>query len=146
MNEANDQACGLDDKTQRAIDIIEENSPASESDGMDEYQRAAYTLCDKVRELSAKLKKAGGKQPEATPNAGGIASSLQRVVRCCATCADWNTTRMECRYEQNVPAGPMASCSGWRENLNTNTHWHEWAKAEASNNRIPNSDDTNHPC
>jgi len=54
--------------------------------------------------------------------------SLERVVRCCATCADWNPQRMECRYEQNVAAPPQYCCSGWRLNLNTNGHWRDYAE------------------
>ena len=68
--------------------------------------------------------------------AGHSRSRLQRVVRCCATCADWNPTRMECRYEQNEAAPPEYSCEGWRENLNPNSHWKQYAEKAAPNARM----------
>ena len=63
----------------------------------------------------------------------GGSRSQQRVVRCCATCADWLPQMMECRYAKDEAAPPEAVCDGWRENLNPHQYWHDWANATAPN-------------
>jgi hypothetical protein len=65
--------------------------------------------------------------------AGRTEGSQQRVVRCCATCAEWLPNKMECKHVPNEAAPPEASCGGWVRRREPNRPWDMWANEKAPN-------------